>query len=111
MANVLSLRHSNPISGPSTQTHTVITAGPFYASCLTFDCPPAGTTIDIQQNGTTVLPNGPVTVTSVNQPNLFADARMSCVTNDVISIIVTSSNPLDALTNQLKSIMIVRPGL
>lgn len=107
MANVLATQKSNAIAGTGTFTHTVVNQNFFYVSCLTFDNPPAGTTITIQQNGSTI---STATVVSSAQPNLFCEAHISAAPADVLSIVISSSQVVDSISDRLKSIMIIRVG-
>jgi hypothetical protein len=124
MANSLPINVSTPFAGLGTATATIVTAGLYTCSCESTIPFVQGTSanssstvgqsalqIVINQNGTPVVTvGGSASNPTPTQPSLGAIARLQCSASDVITIVLTSANAVDAVANAVKSIMNLYQG-
>ena len=125
MANSLPLNVSSPFAGLGTATYTVTTAGLYTASCSSTIPYEQGTSnnssvtpstssalqIVINQNGSPVVTvGGSASNPTPTQPSLSAVARLQCAASDVITIVLSSANAIDAQPNSVKSVMNLYQG-
>jgi hypothetical protein len=103
MALGLKDTQANVEAGLNTFTYTVPAAGVYQFSCESFVVPPSGLSIVINQNGTPIA----TSATPSASQNFIAIAAVNvqCAINDVITIVLTSSVPLDAMLQNVKSII------
>jgi hypothetical protein len=98
---------SKVISNLDTYNYTVQTAALHYVSLVINEIPPSGITITIKQNSTTLA--------STSAPNIAQQviqlaATTNCAVNDVLSVIVASSNPSDGYPQVFKGILTIKQG-
>lgn len=123
--NSLQLNTATPVAGLGTQTFNVLTAGNYTVTCQSFIPFEQGTSnnssvtpstssalqIVINQNGSPIVTVGGVaTNPTPTQPEISASARLQCAVNDVLTVVLTSANAIDAQANSVKSIMNVFQG-
>lgn len=117
MTNAFQINTSTVVAGLGTQSCTVPTAG-LYTLAVNFTIPyrAAGTSADsssltgqsalqivVNQNGSPVLTlGGASTNPTPTQPQLGGSVRIQIVANDVITVVLTSANAVDALPNAVK---------
>lgn len=116
MANAFQLNTSTVVAGLGTQTYTVPagTATQLYTLAVSFTIPyrPAGTPGDstvttgasalqivVNKNGSAALTlSGP----SPTQPLMGGSVRLSLAAADVVTVVLTSANAVDAVPNAVK---------
>lgn len=91
-----------------TYNHTALLTSPYVVECNALVIPTSGLSIVIQLNGSTKLTS---TVPASQQQAINSRIVLSCAVNDVISVILSSSVPMDALRNDFKAILSITPGL
>jgi hypothetical protein len=118
MTNSLQLNTSTVFAGLGTSTFTVVTAG-LYTCAFTSTIPHlekggpgdststvggSGLQVVINQNGSPVLTiGGSATNPTPYQPSLGGSVRIQAAVNDVITVVLTSSNAVDAQPNAVKT--------
>jgi len=125
MTNALNPNQSTPISGLGTWQVTIVTAGlyrcsvqctiPYQASGSsnnsTSTTGQSGLSIEIEQNSTNLITVGAAANNPTpTQPTLGCSALIQAAANDVISIILTSANAVDAYPNAVKGIINLYAG-
>lgn len=115
--NAFNPNASTVVTGLGTQTSNVITAG-LYTLALNFTVPyrASGTSLDssstaggsalqivVNQNGSPVLTIGGTLPPT--QATLAGSVRMQCSVNDVITVVLTSANAVDAQPNAVKGLI------
>jgi len=117
MANSLQLNTSTVVAGLGTSTFTVVTAG-LYTCAVNFTIPyiasgssnnstvtTGGSALQIvvNQNGSPVLTLGGVSTNPTpTQPSLGGSVRIQAAAADVITVVLTSANAVDAVPNAVK---------
>ncbi len=111
MSNILQVNQSEPFVGLGTSTFTVVTAGYYAVECKSFIPLNSALQIVVNQNGSPVLTAGG-TAASPSPTQQFIAARCSflCAATDVITVVLTSANAVDALANGVKSIINLYQG-
>ena len=115
--NAFNPNSSTVVAGLGTQTCNVVTAG-LYTCAVNFTIPyvPAGSSansastagqsglqIVVNQNGTPVLTlGGSSSNPTPTQPSLGGSVRIACAANDVITVVLSSANAVDAALNAVK---------
>ena len=125
MANSLQLNTASVFAGLGTTTFTVVTAGLYTVNCESFlpyrasgspgdstvTAGGSGLQIVINQNGSPVVTvGGSSTNPTPTQPILSASARLNCAATDVITVVLSSANAVDAVPNSVKSIINLYQG-
>lgn len=120
MANSLQLNTSTVFAGLGTSTFTVITAGLYtvqFKATLPYLAAgsPGNSTVTsggsalqvvINQNGSPVLTaGGASTNPTPTQPSLGGSVVISAAASDVITVVLSSANAVDALPNAVKTII------
>lgn len=125
MANAFQIDQAAPMAGLGTFTCTVVTAGMYTLSCRsTIPCDP-GSSLDssasdpAQSNVQIVLKQNNTTLVTVgghdynptpSQGTMAATASTYCAAGDVMKVIISSSNAIDAQPNSVKSIINLYAG-
>lgn len=91
-----------------TYNHTALLTSPYVVSCNALAIPTSGIVITIQLNGVSKLVS---TLPTSAQEAINSRVILSCAANDLISVIISSSVPQDALRNDFKAILSITPGL
>ena len=115
--NALQLNASTPVTGLGTQTYNVVTAG-LYTCAVNFTIPyvasgssanssstagQSGLQIVVNQNGSAVLTlGGSSTNPTPTQPLIGGSVRIQAAASDVITVVLSSSNAVDAVPNAVK---------
>ena len=125
MANSLQLNTSSPFAGLGTGTYTVVTAGNYRVTCKSTLPYEQGTSnnssvtpstssalqIVINQNGSPIVTvGGAANNPTPTQPSLVASAELQCAAADVITVVLSSANAIDAVPNTVKSIINLYQG-
>lgn len=125
MANGLQLNTSTPFAGLGTATYTIVTTGIYTVSVKsTIPYIAAGTSnnstvttggsalqIVINQNGSPILTSGGVSTNPTpTQPSLGARISFQATAADVITVVFSSANAVDAVPNAVKSIINLYAG-
>ncbi len=105
----MNLNQSNVMAGKGTQTFTIGTAGVYKMSCRSTEIPPSGLTITLSQSGS-VTASYSYTILSPLQNNLSGENIFLCAVGDVLTCALTSSNTIDNLVSNIKSVITLNPG-
>lgn len=122
MANSIQLNQGTVFAGLGTSSFTVVAPGLYSVSVQSTIPHDAGSSLNSAQAATSPFAsalqivinlNGSPVVTvggsaanpTPNQPFISAAAHMSCVATDVISVVLSSANAIDAQPNTVKSII------
>lgn len=106
MANTLHLNTSNPFAGLGTSTLTILSAGMYTFEVKTTLPLGSGVQIVINQNGSPLVTSGGVaTEPTPTQPSIGASTAVNCAAADVMTVVLSSSNAVDALPNAVKSVI------
>lgn len=97
-------------SGLSTDTFKVDTAGMYSIYVNTTVKDPSGLVITISQTGS-VSHSFSTPTTSPLTDHVELNAKFNCAANDVLTVAVTSSAPVDQPPNLIKSVINLRQGL
>ena len=96
------------VSQLDTYNHTAMNAGNYTVSVSINEIPPSSISVVIQLNlvtkATSIAP-------SATQELIQLQQVIDCAVNDVISVIISSSNPAEALPNIFKGQINLRYGL
>jgi len=98
---------SKVISNLDTYNHTALTAGPYMVKVDVSELPPSGLTIAIKQNSTTIATSVAPTAA---QGVVSLQAVIFCSVNDVIGVVLSSSQASDSAINSIKGILNIHPG-
>lgn len=98
------LAGSQVVSGLDTYTFTVTIAGPHFVSATSTDVPLSGVQLVVNLNGSPVA-TSPAVATS--KQAVSVKAAMNCAVNDVITVVISSATALDALTNNIKTTILL----
>lgn len=104
MANALQINAGNPIAGLGTFEYTNLSAG-----FITVDIKttlPLGSALQIliKKNGSTLITLGGVaTNPTPTQLSMGGGVKVNCAAADVIGVVLSSANAVDALPNAVKS--------
>lgn len=118
MANSLGLK-SNPVAGLGTFQYTVLVAGPYTIECkstipVAANSPSgqqSNLTINIKQNSTSLVSvGGASTNPTPTQASIGTSAQALFAVNDVIQVVLSSSNAVDSIPNAVKSVINVFQG-
>jgi hypothetical protein len=122
--NSLSTIASTPITGLGTQTYNVLVAGP-YTVQFSLSIPfvqgtsanssstvgQSGLQVVVNQNGSPVLTiGGSASNPTPTQPSLSGSITFGCAVSDVITVVLSSSNAVDAVPNAVKGVVNVFLG-
>jgi hypothetical protein len=122
--NSLQLNESTPFAGLGTSTYNVLTTGNYTVSCnstipfvqgtsanSSSTVGQSGLVITINQNGSPVVSiGGSASNPTPTQPSLGTSARIQATAGDVLTVVLTSANSVDAVANAVKSIVNVYQG-
>jgi hypothetical protein len=109
--NSLQLNTASPVAGLGTSLFNVVLPGEYtveFKSTL-----PLGSNLQVvvNKNGGPVLTVGGLSTNpSATQPILGSSVRMACVATDIITVVLSSANAVDALPNSVKSIINLYQG-
>ncbi len=123
--NSLQLNTSSPFSGLGTGTYNVLVAGNYKVTCQSTIPYEQGTSnlssvtpstssalqIVINQNGTPLVTvGGSASNPTPTQPSISAATEVQAAAGDVITVVLSSANAIDAVPNNVKSIINVFQG-
>lgn len=106
--NISGIGQAKILTNLDTYNHTALLTSPYVVECNALVIPTSGLSIVIQLNGVTKLTS---TAPSDQQQSINARIVLSCTASDVISVILSSAVPMDALRNDFKAILSITPGL
>lgn len=107
MANTLKVEQSNVLDGLGTWTHTALKNSMYYCEVRLTEVPASSVSIVINQNGSPVATS---TAPAAAQQVVTLQIIMNCTINDVITVVISSSAPIDQQLNTVKSIVTLRVG-
>jgi hypothetical protein len=126
MANTLLLNSGNSVNGLGTQTYTVVTAGIYTVqvqatlprdaggtNLYSYQISPQASALEIvvNQNGTPIVTiGGASNDPTPSQPSLGTSCRIQCAAGDVITVVFSSANAVDAIPNNVKSTITIYQG-
>jgi hypothetical protein len=111
MATILTnLAQSKVISNLDTYNHTAVLNSMYYVSCILTEQPNSTVSITIEQNGTPVTSIAAPGNGRTKQCSIVCQTVLNCAINDLISIVISSSNPIDQAINSIKGIINIHPG-
>jgi hypothetical protein len=106
MSVTINLNQSQSVAGLQTVTWTAAAAGPITVQCESTIPLASALQIVINQNGSPVVTSGgSATNPTPTQQSLGAQANISCAASDVITVVLSSANAVDALPNAVKSVV------
>ena len=122
--NSLQINTSTPVAGLGTQTCNIVTAGlytvafnitiPFVQGTSANSASTVGQSalqVVVNQNGTPVLTVGGSSANPTpTQPAIGSSVRIQCAAGDVITVVLSSANAVDAVANAVKGIINVYAG-
>lgn len=91
-----------------TYNHTTLASGMYTVRCTLSEQPPSGVILTIQQNSVTKATT--TTIPAAAQEIVDLQIVLNCAINDIISIIISSSNPTDTGKNVIKAILNIHQG-
>lgn len=107
MPNTLKDYQSNVMVGLGTWTYTTSVASLFFVQATSSENPPSGLVLMIKQNGTTMATS---TAPSATQGAVDTLTLLNCAQGDVITVVISSSVPIDQQLNTVKTIIVLRQG-
>jgi len=107
MANFFSGAKPISIVGLGTWTHNVTTPGMRYISAVASEVPPSGLSIVINLNGSPIATS---VTPSAAQQVVSAQILTQCALNDVLTVVLSSSSPIDNQLNTVKTLINTRAG-
>jgi hypothetical protein len=111
MANSLALNQSNPIAGLGTFNATIVKAGNYKVGFTTTLPLNSGVQVQVQQNSTPMLTTGGVSTNPTpTQPAFGSSVELTCAANDVVAIVISSSNAADQIPNAVKTVANIYAG-
>lgn len=127
MANSFVANQAASIAGTGDFTFTVVDAGSYTLSCkTTIPCDPSGSSLKsdatdpaqsalqivLKQNSTTLVTvGGTATNPTPRQGSMAASTTMLCSAGDVVHVVLSSANAIDAVANNVKSVINFYLGL
>lgn len=106
MANSLQLEGNSVVSGLGTFTYTVLAANRLEVQVKSTIPAGSGLLIVINNNGSPLVSSGgDSTNPTPTQPSLGASTIANFAAADVITVVLSSSNAVDALPNAVKSVI------
>jgi len=105
---VSGISQSKSIGALDTYSHTALANGPYTVSIILTVQPPSGMNIQLKQNSTVVAS---AAISSAQQSHIQLQAPMMCTQGDVMSVVLTSSNPNDANPANIKGILNIHTGV
>lgn len=90
-----------------TYNHTALTASMYFVSIQLSEQPPSGMSILIQQNAST---KASFSSPAAAQGVINLQVVLNCAINDVISVVLSSSNAGDKQLNSIKGILNIHVG-
>jgi hypothetical protein len=97
-------------SGLSTDTFKVTTAGLHSIYARSTVIQPSGLVVTLSQSGSTSA-SVVSSTTSPMQEEVEVNGKFNCAVGDILSVVVTSSAPVDQPPNLIKTIINLRQGL
>lgn len=104
---ITKLSRSTVINQLDTYFHTTLAATMYTVEVSMTDVPPSSLLVAIQQNGSTKLTS---TAESATQNHTEARVTMNCAIGDTLTIVVSSTAPIDSQLNNIKGIINIRQG-
>jgi hypothetical protein len=97
-------------SGLSTDTYKVSAADMYQIFVRTTDLPPSGAVITLSQSGSQSVSVSTPT-TSPKQRHIEINAKFNCAIGDILSVVVSSSAPVDQPPNLIKTTINLKQGI
>lgn len=108
MATIITgISQTKVLSNLDTYNHTAMQASMYKVEVQMSENPPSGLTITIQQNGVT---KASTSTPASSQAVVDLQVLLNCAPNDLISVILASSNAQEAAPNQIKGILKISVG-
>jgi hypothetical protein len=108
MAQTISnIESTHVIAELDTYNYTVLKAQMYTVELDMSEQPPSGLSINIQQNGSSKATS---TQPTTAQSHIPLRIVMNCAVNDVISVVLSSSNSNDQQLNSIKGILNIHEG-
>lgn len=107
MAETLILNQSFVTTGTDTLNYTVSSAGLYNVQVSSTEIPPSGITILVKKNGSTVFT---APTLSPTQGALQFKYSFLAAAADAISVVISSAAAIDAVANNVKSIVSIGQG-
>lgn len=109
MSNVLKDYQANIEVGTGTYTYTVPIAGMYFASMKCSENPTSSVILSIAQTGSaSVSVSSPAP--AANQSHIELQKVFNCAINDVLTMSISSSNPIDLQLNNVKTLIVLHAG-
>ena len=104
MANEFVPNQAATFAGLGTYTCTLLAAGPYTIEVKSTIPLASGLQIELKQNSTSLVTvGGSSTNPSASQGSIGAGAVIQAAANDTVSVILTSSNAVDSVPNNVKT--------
>lgn len=104
---ITGIMQAKVISNLDTYNHTALQNGVYTVHVQMNEIPPSGLSVVIKQNSSTIVSSSAPAAT---QSVIDVQALINCAINDVIGIVITSSNAQEAAPNVIKGILKITPG-
>jgi hypothetical protein len=108
MATIPLLNQPFPLCGVGTLTFTIPTTGSYFVAVQLTEVPVTGLSVVVNNNGTPIY-TAP-TITPTQSAQQFKTSFLAN-TADVITVVVSSSTPIDLLLNTVKSVITIGQGM
>lgn len=109
--NSLQLNTASPVAGLGTSTYNIVTAGMYTVGFETTLPNGSAVQVVVNLNGSPILTVGGLSTNPTpTQPAFGSSVRTACVATDVITVVLSSANAIDALPNSVKSIINLYQG-
>lgn len=108
MANIIFLNKPYVNVGLGTMTHTTLQSRIYNVSVQSTETPPTSLSIVVNQNGTPIYTAPVITPT---QSALQFKTKFMAAANDVVTVVLSSSDPIDNQLNTLKTTISIGDGL
>ena len=108
MATIITgIGQSKILTNLDTYNHTALNTSMYLVSVAVTEHPPSGLSVLIQQNGTT---KATAAAPASSQSHIELQAILNCTASDTISVVLSSSTPLDQMLNKIKATLTITQG-
>jgi hypothetical protein len=107
MSNYLTLNQSQTIAGLGTWNYTIPAAGPYFIQFQFSEVPPSSLVLTINVNGSPVYTS---TTLAAQQSAAGAKVDLNSATNDAITVVLSSSAPIDKQLNTVQTTIAIGQG-
>jgi hypothetical protein len=99
---------TSTVAGLQTVQHTVMTAGQFSIETKATENPISNLIVTINYNGSPIATSSS---TPLTQPFAELVARQQCIVGDILTVVMSSTAPIDNNLNTVKTTVNIRRGI